>query len=88
MLDCAQSARLSPEDPLAKGRDDAHLRAQSARLSPDQRLGEIAAIFAVGLVRLDQRAALPAKQPLENPPKKPPEGLEFSDPARLSVRVG
>ncbi len=62
--------------------------AQSARLSPDQRLGEMAAILAVGLLRLDQRAALPAEDSGENPPKRPPEGLELSDPARLSVRCG
>ncbi len=40
--------------------------ARSARLSPDERLGEVAAIFAVGLLRLDPRAALPGIAPLDN----------------------
>lgn len=80
--------------------------ARSARLSPNESLGEIAAILAAGLLRLDQRAALPVGVPVqgpdvaaakvatlgspavENPPKIPLEGLELSDPARLSVRVG
>lgn len=55
---------------------------------PTNARGEVAAIFAVGLLRLDQRAALPGEQSPENPPKEPPEGLEFSDETRLSVRVG
>ncbi len=62
--------------------------ARSARLSPEERLGEIATILAVGLLRLDERAALPAGESSETPPKIPPEGLELSDETRLSVRVG
>lgn len=37
---------------------------RSARCSPDDRLGQLAAILAAGLLRLDQRAALPAAAPL------------------------
>ncbi len=62
--------------------------ARSARLSPDEHLGEIAAILAAGLLRLDPRAALPGRELPENPPKEPPKGLELSDGTRLSVRVG
>jgi hypothetical protein len=62
--------------------------ARSARLSPDERLGEIAAILAAGLLRLDQRAALPAEESPENPPKTLPEGLELSRQTRLSVHCG
>ncbi len=62
--------------------------ARSARLSPEERLDEIAAILAAGLLRLDERAALPAGESSENPPKISPEGLELSDQTRLSVRVG
>lgn len=62
--------------------------ARSACLSPDERLGEIAAILAAGLLRLDQRAALPAEESPENPPKRPAEGLEVPAKTRLSVRVG
>jgi len=62
--------------------------ARSARLSPDERLGEIAAILAAGLLGLDQRAALPAEESPENPPKRPAEGLELSRQTRLSVHCG
>lgn len=62
--------------------------ARSARLSPDERSGDIAAILAAGLLRLDRRAALPAGESSENPPKTSPEGLELSGRTRLSGRVG
>ncbi|HOQ48135.1 MAG TPA: hypothetical protein PK157_22705 [Bryobacteraceae bacterium] len=39
--------------------------ARSTRCSPDDRLGEVAAILAAGLLRLGQRAALPAGAPLQ-----------------------
>ena len=34
--------------------------ADAARLSPDERLREMASILAIGVLRLRQRAALPA----------------------------
>ncbi len=61
---------------------------QSARLSCDERLNEIAAIFAKGVVRLHERAALPSGESPENPSKQQTEGLEVPAKTRLSVRVG
>lgn len=62
--------------------------ADSARLLPDGRLREAAAILAAGILRLRQRAALPAENAPENPAKQPPDGLEVPAETRLSVRVG
>lgn len=80
--------------------------ARTARLSPEERMGEIAAILAAGLLRLDQQAAQPDIASLhsvdvdaakvsvffspvaQNPPNRPPVGLELSDQTRLNVPVG
>jgi hypothetical protein len=62
--------------------------ADATRLSPDERLSEVAAILAAGVLRLRQRAALPAEKDVENPAKQSPDGLELSAETRLSVRVG
>jgi len=63
-------------------------RADSTRLSPDERLREAAAILATGVLRLRQRAAVPAENNPKIPAERPPEGLELSGKTRLSVRVG
>jgi|GEM_PF-1773061 len=88
MFDCTRSAHLSSDEPLVEGRQDKRHRARSERYSPDERLAEMAAVLATGLLRLNQRAGLPAKESPENPPRKPPEGLELSDRPRLSVCQG
>ena len=54
--------------------------AHSARPS-DDRLQDVAAILATGLIRLAQRAALPPENPTEFP-------LEVSDETVLSVHTG
>lgn len=59
--------------------------ADTARLSPDERLCEAAAILAVGVLRLRQRAALPPEETLENPVELPAVGLEV--PAGTAVGV-
>ena len=59
--------------------------ANTARLSPDERLREIAAILADGVLRLRQRAILPP----ENGPQKPPlPGLEVPAETVLTVHTG
>lgn len=62
--------------------------ARSARLSPEERLGEIAAILAAGLLRLESRAVLPTNACPERDRKTLAEGLELSHQTRLSVRCG
>jgi hypothetical protein len=59
-----------------------------ARLSPDERLREVAAILATGVLRLRRRAALPAENAQKNPVELSPDGLEVPVEPRLSVRVG
>jgi hypothetical protein len=48
-------------------------RADSTRPSPDERLREAAAILAISVLRLRQRAAVAAKEDLEISAKRPPE---------------
>ena len=62
--------------------------ADATRQSPGERFCETAAILAAGVLRLRQRAAVPAEKNLEISAKRPPEGLELSEKTRLSVRVG
>ena len=62
--------------------------ADTTPLSPEERLREVAAMLATGVLRLRQRAALPADKNLEISEKMQPEGLELSGKTRLSVRVG
>jgi hypothetical protein len=62
--------------------------ADLTRLSPDERLREAAAILATGVLRLRQRAALPAGKDHENSANRPPEGLEVPAETRLSVLGG
>jgi hypothetical protein len=70
-----------------------------ARMTADERLREVAAILAAGLLRLRSRAALPAdpgcaRIPLTLPPLPPGEGqgegtpknLPETGPDRLEVR--
>jgi hypothetical protein len=59
--------------------------ADPARLSPDERLHELAAILATGLLRLHDRTALP---PTTNLAELSPDGLEGPAETRLSVRTG
>jgi hypothetical protein len=63
-------------------------RADTPHPSPDERLREAAAILATGVLRLRQRAAVPAEENLEISTKRPPEGLELSGKTRLSVCGG
>ena len=62
--------------------------ADTARLSPEERLGEIAAILATGLLRLHQRAALPIEESGEQLGNLQPNGLAITPKTGLSVRVG
>ena len=62
--------------------------ADTAPLSPDERLSEVAAILATGILRLRQRAALPSEIPLENTDKCLPDRLAIPPKTRLSVPVG
>lgn len=62
--------------------------ADTARLLPDQRLREVAAILAAGVLRLRQRAALPPEKAKENPARLSAAGLEVSDETVLSVHTG
>jgi hypothetical protein len=62
--------------------------ADTTRVSPDERLREIAAILATAVLRLRQRAALPAEKQPENPETCRPDGLAIPRETRLSVRVG
>jgi hypothetical protein len=62
-----------------------HDCADAARLSPDERISEVAAVLATGLLRLHERSAL---LPAKNPAEVPPDGLEVPAETRLSVRVG
>jgi hypothetical protein len=41
--------------------------ADAARLGPDERLCEVAAVLAAGILRLRRRFAPPAESALENP---------------------
>ena len=62
--------------------------ADPTRLSPEERPREVATILANGVLRLRQRAALPAKKGGKNLEKQPSDSLEFPAETRLSVRVG
>jgi hypothetical protein len=62
--------------------------ADSTRLSPDEGLRDVAAILANGVLRLRQRAALPAETARKSPENRSPDGLDVSAETRLSVRVG
>ena len=63
--------------------------ADPASMTPDERLSEVASIFAAGILRLHARAALSCDNP---PPEKSqnsaPPGLELSDETVLSVNRG
>jgi hypothetical protein len=63
-----------------------------ARMTPDERLREIAAILAAGILRLRSRAALPADSGQhsgpENLPETGPDRLEVPGETVLSVQNG
>lgn len=59
-----------------------------ARLSSDERLREVAAILAAGVLRLRQSSALSAENSDKNLEDSTPDGLEVPTETRLSVRVG
>jgi hypothetical protein len=55
-----------------------------ANLTPEQRVDEIAAILATGVLRLHRRAALPtASSPSQNPSDSALSGLDDSPETRL-----
>lgn len=62
--------------------------ANTTRPSPEERLSDVAAILAIGILRLRQRATLPTEEQPENPENLPPDGLAIPRETRLSVRVG
>ena len=62
--------------------------ADTTPLSPDERLREVAAILATGILRLHQRAALPSEKLPENLETLVPNGLAIPPETRLSVPVG
>lgn len=84
MFDCACTARLSPEERLDK--IAAILAAGLLRLDRRDALppGAPPQTLDVAATKVAALGGLAA----ENPPKRPPEGLELSDETRLSVRVG
>jgi hypothetical protein len=61
-------------------------------LTPDERLRELAALLARGLLRLHERRLLPGADGPTSPPEKPPESvsncLELPGETRLSVHTG
>lgn len=62
--------------------------AETTRLWPDERLREVAAILAAGVLRLRQRAALPPEKAPEKPAELPAAGLEVPEETVLSVHTG
>lgn len=55
-------------------------------MTADQRLHELAAILAVGFLRLRQRSGNPKDSTIaKSPPNVGPQGLELSGPSRLTV---
>ena len=60
-----------------------------AAMTPDERLSEVASIFAVAILRLHARAALSCNNPaLEESQNSTPPGLELSGETVLSVHCG
>ena len=62
--------------------------ADGARQRPDERLPAVAAILAIGILRLRNRAALPTEMVPTEPAQSSSDGLEVSLETRLSVRPG
>lgn len=62
--------------------------ADPARMTPDERLREIAAIFASGLLRLRARTALSTDPDAKNLSKTGQDSLELSAETSLSVHTG
>jgi hypothetical protein len=62
---------------------------EPSQMTPDERRGEVAAILAVGLRRLRDRAALaPAPFFSENPSKTRENGLESRADTSVNVHAG
>jgi hypothetical protein len=63
-----------------------------AILTTEQRLAEVSAILAAGVLRLRRRCALPATSPpvgnLQNPQESGEPGLEYQAETRLHVQRG
>ena len=63
-----------------------------ADLTPEQRLAEVSAILAAGVLRLRRRCAFSAKLPpsgnLQNPQESGESGLELCSETRLHVQRG
>jgi hypothetical protein len=58
-------------------------------MTPDERLSEVASIFATGILRLHARAALSCDHPaLRESQNSAPPGLEVSGETVLSVHCG
>lgn len=66
--------------------------ADPAYMTPDERLREVASIFAAGLLRLRARVALPTEpgqdSDAKNLPKSSQDCLEVSPETVLSVHTG
>ena len=63
--------------------------ADPASMTPDERLSEVASIFAAGILRLHARAALSCDNPTpEKSQNSAPPGLELSGETVLSVNRG
>lgn len=60
----------------------------TSELTAEDRLAEIAAILAAGILRLHKRFALPTENGQIIAPESSPEGLAVPDGTRLSVCVG
>jgi hypothetical protein len=63
-----------------------------ARQTPEERLRDIAAVIAAGLLRLRDRTALPTESPSHLAPEKPgkvsTQGLEVSADTSVTVHGG
>jgi len=61
---------------------------QTARGPDEQRLVDVAAILAAGILRLRERQSLPVPKPVKNPGDSSPDRLELSGETVLSVVHG
>ena len=59
-----------------------------AELTPDERLRELGALLAAGVLRMRQRRVLASESLQQEPPETAPKVLELSGTSRLSVTTG
>jgi hypothetical protein len=57
-------------------------------MTPEQRVSELAALLAEGILRLRQRAALTSNPAINPPPESPDSGLDACPPTSLHGHHG